>query len=67
MVKGLELDSDKLDLSREVLARVGNVSSASVLWILHQTIKKCRPAPGSYGLMTALGPAFCAELVLLQW
>jgi alkylresorcinol/alkylpyrone synthase len=63
----LQLDDDALHLSRESLARVGNVSSASVLFILHETLSRCQPAPGEYGLMIAMGPAFCAELVLLQW
>ena len=26
-----------------------------------------RPEPGTPGLMLAMGPGFCAELVLLQW
>jgi alkylresorcinol/alkylpyrone synthase len=67
MEKGLGLGKDALCLSREALANVGNISSASVLYILDETISRARPAAGSYGLMTALGPAFSAELVLLQW
>jgi len=64
--EGLGLNGDALRLSRESLARVGNVSSASVLFILEETLATCQP-PGTYGLMVAMGPAFCAELVLLQW
>jgi alkylresorcinol/alkylpyrone synthase len=26
-----------------------------------------RPAPGSWGMVLAMGPGFCSELVLLQW
>jgi len=26
-----------------------------------------RPEPGSLGMLLALGPGFCAELVLLEW
>jgi alkylresorcinol/alkylpyrone synthase len=25
------------------------------------------PPPGSFGLMIAMGPGFCSELVLLGW
>ena len=67
MERGLGLDSDALNISRDTLASVGNISSASVLLVLDQTISRCQPPPGSFGLMTAMGPAFCAELVLLQW
>ena len=46
---------------------VGNLSSASVLYVLRDTIAECPPAPGSLGMMVAMGPGFCAELVLLEW
>lgn len=65
--EGLGLGEDGLRLSRESLARVGNVSSASILFILRDTLARFRPEPGTYGVMLAMGPAFCAEMVLLQW
>ncbi len=65
--EGLELEDGALSLSRESLAQVGNLSSASVLLILQETLRRQRLEPGSFGLMMAMGPAFCAELVLLQW
>ena len=65
--EGLGLEEDALCLSRESLAQVGNLSSASILLILKETLAQYRPPPGTYGLMIAMGPAFCAELVLLQW
>ena len=63
----LELGSGELGLSWSSLAEVGNLSSASVLMILDQFLASCKPQAGSYGLMLAFGPAFCAELVLFQW
>jgi alkylresorcinol/alkylpyrone synthase len=65
--KGLDLPPDALDLSRQCLAQNGNLSSASVLAVLDRTLAERRPAPGSYGLLLAMGPAFSAEAVLLQW
>lgn len=65
--EGLELPDDALQLTRQSLAAVGNVSSASVLFILKDTLEQRRPSPGSHGMLLAMGPAFCAELVLLQW
>jgi len=35
--------------------------------VLKETIERRRPAPGSHGLLLAMGPGFCSELVLLQW
>ncbi len=64
---GLGLSEHALDLSRESLAAVGNLSSSSVLLILEETLSRFQPEAGTYGLLMAMGPAFCAELVLLQW
>jgi alkylresorcinol/alkylpyrone synthase len=64
---GLGLSPHALDLSRESLAAVGNISSTSVLLILEETLSRYQPKPGTHGLLMAMGPAFCAELVLLQW
>jgi alkylresorcinol/alkylpyrone synthase len=64
---GLGLPEGALSLSWETLSEVGNVSSASVLLILDKFMKRLQPRPGEYGLLMAMGPAFCAELVLLKW
>jgi alkylresorcinol/alkylpyrone synthase len=62
----LGLPDDALELTWRSLAEVGNISSASVLHVLRDTIAK-RPQAGSPGLMMAMGPGFCSELVLLRW
>lgn len=62
----LELPPEALELTWRSLGEIGNLSSASVLHILRDTIEK-RPSSGSPGLMLAMGPGFCAELVLLRW
>jgi alkylresorcinol/alkylpyrone synthase len=49
------------------LARVGNLSSASVLHVLADTLAERPPPPGTPGLLLAMGPGFCSELVLLEW
>lgn len=49
------------------LAAVGNLSSASVLHILRDTLRDKPPEPGSPGLLLAMGPGFCAEMVLTRW
>ncbi|MBW0018749.1 MAG: type III polyketide synthase [Mycobacterium sp.] len=62
----LELPVDALDHTRNSLRDNGNLSSVSVLDVLRANIAAPPPA-GSIGLMIAMGPAFCSELVLLEW
>lgn len=65
--QALELDSKALAVSWKVLAAAGNISSASVLLILRETLDLPPPEPGSPGLLFAMGPAFGSEVVLLRW
>jgi alkylresorcinol/alkylpyrone synthase len=65
IVDCLDLPDSALELTWRSLAEVGNLSSSSVLHVLRDTIAK-RPAPGP-GVLMAMGPGFCSELVLLQW
>jgi alkylresorcinol/alkylpyrone synthase len=62
----LKLPDSAVALSRRSLAEVGNLSSASVLHVLEQTIGADPPPPGSAGLMIGLGPGVSVELVLLR-
>lgn len=62
----LSLPPDALELTWRSLGEIGNLSSASVLHVLRDTIAK-KPPSGSPGLMLAMGPGFCSELVLLRW
>jgi alkylresorcinol/alkylpyrone synthase len=48
------------------LRAVGNLSSASVLLVLEDTLAD-PPPPDTWGLLLAMGPGFCSELVLLRW
>jgi alkylresorcinol/alkylpyrone synthase len=67
MQESLELPEGALDVTWKSLREVGNLSSTSVLMVLRDTLDEHRPAPGSYGMLLAMGPGFCSELVLLQW
>ncbi len=64
--EALDLPPEALELTWRSLGEIGNLSSASVLHVLRDTIAKPPPS-GSAGLMMALGPGFCSELVLLRW
>lgn len=63
---GLGLPATALDHTRNSLRENGNLSSVSVLDVLAANLAD-PPPPGSMGLMIAMGPAFCSELVLLAW
>jgi alkylresorcinol/alkylpyrone synthase len=63
----LELPPGALDRSWRLLAATGNLSSASVLFVLSDLLDAQSAGPGDYGLMLAMGPGFCAELALLRW
>lgn len=63
----LGLDEDDLRITWDSLNRIGNLSSASVLHVLQDTLRERPAAPGDVGVLMAMGPGFCAELVLLQW
>ena len=67
MQEALELGDHHLDRSWDCLNRVGNLSSASVLLVLEDIAANHRPAPGTLGLLLAMGPGFCSEMILLQW
>jgi alkylresorcinol/alkylpyrone synthase len=67
MASSLGLDRETCAASWDSLREVGNLSSASVLLVLEETMQNRRPQPGTWGLLAALGPGFCAQLVLLRW
>ncbi len=70
----LEAIRTALDLSEAALARsyrslreVGNLSSASVLFVLGDHLEAGEAREGDLGLLAAMGPGFAAELALLRW
>jgi alkylresorcinol/alkylpyrone synthase len=62
----LKLPESAVAVSRQSLAEVGNLSSASVLHVLEKSADLPRRR-GSFGMMIGLGPGVSAELVLLRW
>ena len=63
----LGLAGDPLELTWRSLDQIGNLSSSSVLHVLRDTLDKRSLMPGTPGMLMAMGPGFCSELVLLQW
>ena len=64
-VKSLQLHPSMVTLSLEVLKHYGNMSSATVFFVLKRFLQKGNH--GEWGLCTALGPGFSSELLLLRW
>ena len=62
---GLGLAADRLEPTRRSLEQIGNLSSASVLFLLDEFARAMHPR-GEHALVLAMGPAFSAEGVLLQ-
>ncbi len=60
-----ELGKNIMD-TKEVLRLFGNMSSATVLYVLERFMEKDLPKD-DYGLMLSFGPGFSAQQVLLKW
>jgi alkylresorcinol/alkylpyrone synthase len=67
ILRSLSLPDDALDVTRRSLSAIGNLSSSSVLHVLQGTLARGGGSPGTPGVLMAMGPGFCAELVLLEW
>jgi alkylresorcinol/alkylpyrone synthase len=67
LAQGLGLLPHHTQVSRTILRDYGNLSSASVLFILDRFLTTETPEAGDWGLLLAFGPGFSAELVLLRW
>ena len=72
--KVLEAYSEALGLSEHALGHsfgvlhdFGNMSSATVFFILERQLRETKNGSNEYGLISALGPGFSSELVLLRW
>ena len=63
----LGIDRAALEVSWDCLRTMGNLSSASVLCVLEKFMTAKRPKAGTWGILAAMGPGFCSELVLMRW
>jgi predicted naringenin-chalcone synthase len=63
----LDLAPDALQFSRAVLRQYGNMSSATILFVLDEIIRCGEPRPGDYALLMAFGPGLTMEACLLRW
>jgi alkylresorcinol/alkylpyrone synthase len=63
----LDLDEAALTHARGVLKEYGNMSSATILFVLERMLRHESPVPGEWALLVGLGPGFAAEGALLRW
>ncbi|MGM0845452.1 MAG: type III polyketide synthase [Bacillota bacterium] len=64
--EALKLEESLLDISRHTLRKFGNMSSATIQYVLKEHMSKEIKA-GEIGLGVALGPGFSSELLLMRW
>lgn len=62
----LEVEPGSLELSRGILRDYGNMSAATVLFVLQRFIEGGEYERGDLGLISAMGPGFSAEHVFLR-
>jgi len=62
----LELDDTQMQHARGVLREFGNMSSATILFVLERMLRLESPVEGEWGVI-GLGPGFAAEGALLRW
>jgi alkylresorcinol/alkylpyrone synthase len=63
----LDLSDAQMAHARAVLRDYGNMSSATILFVLERLLRTETPVPGDWGVMIGLGPGFAAEGSLLRW
>lgn len=64
--EALDVPAERFQYAYEVLRDNGNMSSATVLFVLGKELEQ-EHTQGEWGLMSALGPGFSLELLLLRW
>jgi alkylresorcinol/alkylpyrone synthase len=64
--QALDLADGQMDRARDILRKYGNMSSPTVLFVLEDFVRSQAISRGEYGLITALGPGFSAEMMLIQ-
>lgn len=67
MQDALGLTDGQLHVTWRCLRERGNLSSTSLLVVLAETIGAGPPDAGTPGLLLAMGPGFCSELLLVRW
>ena len=65
--RSLGLTDQQVDVSHHILNEFGNMSSATILFVLDYIQRCSKPQPHEYGVLMAFGPGLTMEALLLQW
>jgi len=65
--EALGLSEEQVGHTRTVLREYGNMSSPTVLFIMKRFMDQLKDAGDAFGLASAMGPGFSAEMLLLRW
>ena len=65
-VETFGMGQEKINNSLEILTNYGNMSSATILYVLKKFLENSSKK-GDLGLAAAVGPGFSSELLLLRW
>ena len=65
--QALTLTDEQVQHTWDVLRTYGNMSSPTVLFIMKRFLEQLKDQQEEYGLATAMGPGFTAEMLLLKW
>lgn len=65
--RGLGLADEDVEISRDVLARFGNMGTPTSFYVLRETVERKQPQPGDRGVMVTIGPGVTVGLMLLSW
>lgn len=65
--KSLALTDKQVEVSYRVLHDYGNMSSATILFVLDDIQRCSKPQPGDYGVLMAFGPGLTMEGLLVRW
>ena len=63
----LGLATNQLNASRVVLSEYGNMSSATILFVLDEIQRQSQPAAGDFGILMSFGPGLTMEGALIRW
>jgi alkylresorcinol/alkylpyrone synthase len=58
---------EQLQVSKKVLKNHGNMSSATVMYVMEEYLNSRIAVESDLGIIAALGPGFCSELLLVEW
>ncbi|ASB88769.1 type III polyketide synthase [Bacillus sonorensis] len=66
-MESLGFSEEHLACSRRILTKHGNMSSATIMYVIKECLLTVTPEPEKHGLLGALGPGFSSELLIMKW